>query len=212
MDVETRGEQNGGKTHAAKKHQRAPQPYGFANCAQPQNPDGRPAEERQPFDLPERVRAAAAEGAKSVWAPSELGDVPICFLANGDTTGGNSGSAVVNGKGELVGLNFDRVWENIAGDFGYNPPLSRNIIVDFRYPLFLMDRVDGADHLLAELGLASLRGQMAPARSEPPPRPPAKNAVGCSAGGDDDAAPSWILAGLLAFLWRRRSVRGSTHM
>lgn len=166
----------------------------------------------EPFDLPERVRAAAAEGAKSVWAPSELGDVPICFLANGDTTGGNSGSAVVNGKGELVGLNFDRVWENIAGDFGYNPPLSRNIIVDFRYPLFLMDRVDGADHLLAELGLASLRGQMAPARSEPPPRPPAKNAVGCSAGGDDDAAPSWILAGLLAFLWRRRSVRGSTHM
>ncbi|HHH27794.1 MAG TPA: S46 family peptidase, partial [Polyangiaceae bacterium] len=107
----------------------------------------------EPFDLPERVRAAAAEGAQSVWAPPELGDVPICFLANGDTTGGNSGSAVVNGKGELVGLNFDRVWENIAGDFGYNPPLSRNIVVDARYLLFLMDRVDDAGHLLRELGL-----------------------------------------------------------
>jgi Peptidase S46 len=160
---------------------------------------------REPFDLPERVRNAAEEGRHSFWAPPALGDVPICFLANGDTTGGNSGSPVVNGRGELVGLNFDRVWENIAGDFGYNPPLSRNVIVDARYILFLMDRVDGAGALLEELGLGDYRGRQAPSSWEPELRPPATNPVGCHASGDPSPSGwSWVLMGLALTCLRRR--------
>ena len=72
---------------------------------------------------------------------------------NGDTTGGNSGSPVLNGRGELVGLNFDRVWENVAGDYGWNARYSRNVGVDIRFVLFMLREVDGAAPLLAELGL-----------------------------------------------------------
>jgi hypothetical protein len=78
--------------------------------------------------------------------------VPLNFLADADTTGGNSGSPVVNGRGELVGLNFDRVWENVANDFGYNPDVARNISVDIRFFDWLL-RVQHADHVLKELGL-----------------------------------------------------------
>jgi hypothetical protein len=107
----------------------------------------------EPFDLPEQVRAAAAEAPRSRWADERLGDVPIGFLADGDTTGGNSGSPVVNGRGELVGLNFDRVWENVANDFGYNPEIARNVSVDIRYMLWMLDDIDDARELLQELGL-----------------------------------------------------------
>lgn len=107
----------------------------------------------EPFALPGTVlEAAKAPGAR--WAQASLGDVPINFLADGDTSGGNSGSPVLNGRGELVGVNFDRVWENVAGDFGFNPALSRNISVDVRYLLWMLDRVDGADALMQELGVA----------------------------------------------------------
>src|SRR5205085_3924711 len=78
------------------------------------------------------------------WGDARLGGVPIDFLSNADTTGGNSGSPAVNGKGELVGLNFDRVWENVAGDFGWNPERSRNVMVDVRYALWLIASLDGA--------------------------------------------------------------------
>jgi hypothetical protein len=107
----------------------------------------------EPFDLPERVRASAADAPGSRWADERLGDVPIGFLADGDTTGGNSGSPVVNGRGELVGLNFDRVWENVANDFGYNPAIARNVSVDIRYMLWMLDDIEGADALLKELGV-----------------------------------------------------------
>ncbi len=110
-----------------------------------------------PFDLPARVRDAAPAGAESYWADPEVGDLTPCFLSNGDTTGGNSGSPVINGKGELVGLNFDRVWENIAGDFGYNQGHSRNVSVDIRYLLWLLDDVEGAEPLLTELAVADKR-------------------------------------------------------
>jgi hypothetical protein len=106
-----------------------------------------------PFDLPERVRMAAPEASRSRWADKGLGDVPIGFLADGDTTGGNSGSPVVNGRGELVGLNFDRVWENVANDFGYNPDIARNISVDIRFMLWMLDDVEDGGELLKELGL-----------------------------------------------------------
>ena len=78
--------------------------------------------------------------------------MPVCFLANGDTTGGNSGSPVVNGRGELIGLNFDRVFENVAGDFGWNEDRSRNVCCDSRYILWVVESVLPSPRLLKELG------------------------------------------------------------
>ena len=110
-----------------------------------------------PFAAPQSVLGAAGAARTSRWASAALKDVPVCFLATGDTTGGNSGSPVVNGKGELVGINFDRVWENVANDFGYNPEVARNIAVDTRYLLWMLETLGGeaAGPLLAELGIAA---------------------------------------------------------
>ena len=79
----------------------------------------------EPFDAPEAVLAAAPAAPESRWADPSWSDVPVAFLADADTTGGNSGSPVLNGRGELVGVNFDRVWENVANDFGYNPEVAQ---------------------------------------------------------------------------------------
>lgn len=105
-----------------------------------------------PFLVPDRVRAAAEAGGHGRWVDPKLGDVPLCFLSDADTTGGNSGSPVIDGRGRLVGVNFDRVWENVANDFGYNPDIARNISADVRYVLWMLDRVEGATALLEELG------------------------------------------------------------
>ena len=106
----------------------------------------------EPFALPESVLAAARDPGEH-WVEKSSGLVPVNFLADGDSSGGNSGSPVVNARGELVGINFDRVWENVAGDFGFNPALSRNISVDVRYLLWNLERVANAEELLEELGL-----------------------------------------------------------
>ncbi len=109
-----------------------------------------------PFDAPAALLAAAADAGGSRWADTRLGDVPVDFLADADTTGGNSGSPVLNGRGELVGLNFDRVWENVANDFGYNPAVARNVSVDIRYLFWVLSSLhpDRAADLLAEMGAA----------------------------------------------------------
>jgi hypothetical protein len=107
----------------------------------------------EPFDVPDPVLAAAKEKRYGRWADPELGDVPVDFLADTDTTGGNSGSPVVNGRGELVGVNFDRVWENVANDFGFNPDVARGITVDIRYLLWILDQIEHADGLLQEMGV-----------------------------------------------------------
>jgi hypothetical protein len=108
-----------------------------------------------PFDAPDAVIAAAPSAPSSRWAEPKLGDVPVAFLADGDTTGGSSGSPVLNGRGELVGVNFDRVWENVANDFGYNPEVARNISVDIRYLLWLLETLhgEGAQGVLGEMGV-----------------------------------------------------------
>ncbi len=95
-----------------------------------------------PFDAPDAVRAAAEKQMA----------LPVNFLADGDTSGGNSGSPVIDSRGAMVGINFDRVWENVAGDFGFNPNVSRNISVDIRYLLWMLREVSRADALLQELG------------------------------------------------------------
>lgn len=108
-----------------------------------------------PFDAPREVLKAIESGDHGPWADPVLGDVPSCFLSNADTTGGNSGSPAVDGKGRLVGLNFDRVYENIAGDYGYDPRMSRNIMVDVRAVLWYLDRVLGAEQVMQELMAAT---------------------------------------------------------
>ena len=110
----------------------------------------------EPFNAPAELLAAAPKAPASRWADPKLKDVPACFLADADTTGGNSGSPVLNGRGELVGVNFDRVWENVANDFGYNPDVARNVSVDVRYLLWMLEAVDGeaARPLLEEMGVA----------------------------------------------------------
>lgn len=107
---------------------------------------------KEPFANPKALLAAAEKRMQSPYVDSKLGDVPVCFLADADTTGGNSGSPIVNGKGELVGLNFDRVFENVAGDYGWNAERSRNVGVEVRYLRWVMTDVLPAPHLLEELG------------------------------------------------------------
>jgi hypothetical protein len=107
----------------------------------------------EPFDVPESILSAARAGKVGRWKDERLGDVPVAFLSDADTTGGNSGSPTVNGRGELVGINFDRVWENVANDFGFNPDVARNVNADVRYMLWILDQVQNAEELLKELGV-----------------------------------------------------------
>ena len=111
----------------------------------------------EPFNVPRMELDAAAAHRYGRWRDARLGDVPVDFLADADTTGGNSGSPVVNGRGELVGVNFDRVWENVANNFGYNPEVARNVNVDVRYLLWMLDEVQHANGVLRELGVSSDR-------------------------------------------------------
>jgi hypothetical protein len=108
---------------------------------------------REPFANPKALLAAAKDRATSRWVDPRLQDVPVCFLTNGDTTGGNSGSPVVNGKGELIGINFDRVFENVVGDFAWNKDRSRNVVCDVRYILWVVESVCPSPSLLRELGV-----------------------------------------------------------
>ena len=110
-----------------------------------------------PFDAPDALLAAAPRAPESRFADPKLGDVPVGFLADADTTGGNSGSPVVDGRGQLVGVNFDRVWENVANDFGFNPEVARNVSVDVRYLLWLLEALCGeaARPLFLELGVGA---------------------------------------------------------
>lgn len=107
---------------------------------------------KEPFASPKALLEAAKTRAQSRFVDQRLGDVPVCFLTNGDTTGGNSGSPVINGKGQLIGVNFDRVFENVAGDFGWNPERSRNVVCDVRYILWVVESVLPSPSLLKELG------------------------------------------------------------
>jgi hypothetical protein len=81
------------------------------------------------------------------------GKVPVCFIASNHTSGGNSGSPVLNGNGDLVGINFDRNWEGTVSDYVYNPAICRNISLDVRYVLFIIDKVANASWLMDELTL-----------------------------------------------------------
>jgi hypothetical protein len=83
----------------------------------------------------------------------ENGKMPVCFIGTNHTTGGNSGSPAIDAYGNLIGLNFDRVWEGTMSDIYYDPSICRNVMVDIRYVLFIIDKYAGANNLIKELKL-----------------------------------------------------------
>jgi len=103
------------------------------------------------YDVPEKLRELYR--TKDYGRYSRNGEVPVCFIADNHTTGGNSGSPVLNADGHLIGVNFDRAWEGVASDMAFNPDQSRNISLDIRYVLFIIDKFAGAGYLLDEMTL-----------------------------------------------------------
>ncbi len=102
------------------------------------------------FDVPKRLIDLYNKKEFGRYA-SPKGYMPVCFLTTNDITGGNSGSPVMNGNGELIGLAFDGNWESMSGDIAYEPELQRTIVVDIRYVLWLMDVYSGAKRLVDEM-------------------------------------------------------------
>jgi hypothetical protein len=102
------------------------------------------------FDLPKRLIDLNNKKEFGRYGSSR-GYMPVCFLTTNDITGGNSGSPVMNGNGELIGLAFDGNWESMSGDIAYEPKLQRTIVVDIRYVLWIMDIYAGAKNLVDEM-------------------------------------------------------------
>ena len=102
------------------------------------------------YNIPQRLRDVYATKDYGRWADSS-GEVPVCFIATNHTTGGNSGSPVINADGDLIGLNFDRVWEGTMSDIVFDPEICRNIALDVRYVLFTIEKIGGAGYLLDEM-------------------------------------------------------------
>ena len=102
------------------------------------------------FDVPKRLIELNNKKEFGRYGSSK-GYMPVCFLTTNDITGGNSGSPVMNGNGELIGLAFDGNWESMSGDIAYEPELQRTIVVDIRYVLWLMDVYSGAKNLVDEM-------------------------------------------------------------
>ncbi len=103
------------------------------------------------FDLPEKL--IELDRSKDFGVYGENGKLPMCFIASNHTTGGNSGSPALNAQGRLVGLNFDRVWEGTMSDVNYDASICRNIMVDIRFVLFVVDRFANSGYLLEEMDL-----------------------------------------------------------
>ena len=108
------------------------------------------------FDVPEKLRQLYHK--KDYGPYGEDGKLPICFIGTNHTTGGNSGSPAIDAYGNLIGLNFDRVWEGTMSDINYDASICRNIMVDIRYILFIIDKYAGAGHLVEEMQLAHPKG------------------------------------------------------
>ena len=106
---------------------------------------------KEPFNAPGRELEAIKAKRYGRFKDDVLGTVPVDFLSSADTTGGNSGSAVMNRRGELIGLNFDSTYESITKDWYFDPAITRAIHLDIRYMLWVMSEVDHADNVLKEM-------------------------------------------------------------
>ncbi|AHJ98069.1 S46 family peptidase [Hymenobacter swuensis] len=125
---------------------------GIMEKADPTNPE---------FEVPARL--AELYKNKDFGPYAYKGTVPVAFIATNHTTGGNSGSPVINGRGELIGTNFDRNWEGTMSDIMFDPDRVRNITLDVRYMLFVVDKFAGAGHLVKEMTLVGSANDTAPA-------------------------------------------------
>ncbi len=107
------------------------------------------------FDVPQKLIELYEK--KDYGAYAENGKMPVCFIGTNHTTGGNSGSPALDAKGNLIGLNFDRVWEGTMSDIYYDPAICRNVMVDARYILFIIDKFANAQNLINELKIIGLK-------------------------------------------------------
>jgi Peptidase S46 len=103
------------------------------------------------FDMPKKLIELYNKKDYGMYGVN--GKMPVCFIAANHTTGGNSGSPALDANGNLVGLNFDRVWEGTMSDINYDVSICRNIMVDIRYVLFIVDKMGGSGHLIKEMNI-----------------------------------------------------------
>lgn len=105
------------------------------------------------YEYPESIKTAWLAKNFGAYAKKDLSDVPVNILYNMDTTGGNSGSPIMNAYGELIGVNFDRAYDATINDFAWNEDYSRSIGVDIRYVLWIAEKIDNAQFILKEMGM-----------------------------------------------------------
>ena len=103
------------------------------------------------FIVPEKLKTLYE--TKDFGQYEEDGTIKVCFITNNDITGGNSGSPVINGNGELIGCAFDGNWEAMSGDIAFEHRLQRTIVADIRYILFIIDKYAGAKNLIEEMDI-----------------------------------------------------------
>jgi peptidase S46-like protein len=114
-----------------------------------------------PFNVPEKLKELFRKKDFDGYADPRLNDVPVDFLTTTDITGGNSGSPMMNGRGEIIGLAFDGNYEGLGGDYAYDISSNRTISVDIRYVLFLTDKFGGAGHLFNEMQIKRAKAMTA---------------------------------------------------
>ena len=103
------------------------------------------------YDVPDKLKELYYK--KDYGKYGENGEMHVCFIAANHTSGGNSGSPIINAEGHLLGVNFDRNWEGTMSDIMYDPDYCRNISIDIRFALFIIDKFAGAKHIIDELTL-----------------------------------------------------------